>query len=235
MRYSSKPESFGYKLTWLAVQHADPFELLHAVNIHQNEVFTANWTGGLDKVYRWNATFITPAVEDWTFVINPFLKELPEEETLSFLRQLSVQFGEIQFYGNHRVASYGAWGRFVKGQAVRLFSTGSRIELNEGPLTKIEEQIIAKGKQAFAEDNPDDSEELPGTFFLGDEDDVMAMASLWSINPQQLDYQPETLELGLLIVPKSLPKQKKYSTSTVYKSPPLNISGGLFTAHHLTK
>ncbi|WP_179225521.1 hypothetical protein [Hymenobacter mucosus] len=201
-RFPAKPEPFGYKLTWLAVRDADPFELLHAVNVDQGTVFSANWYGGLDKVYRWNATFITPPVDDWTFVINPILSGLSDEKTLTFLQKLSAQFAEVQFYGNHRVANYGAWGRFVNEEAIRLFSTGEAIELDQGQRTEIEEQIIEKGKQSFIEDSPDDLEQLADSFFLGDEDDVMEMAGLWSINPQTLDNQPETFALGLLIVPK---------------------------------
>ncbi|RTQ47803.1 hypothetical protein EJV47_17940 [Hymenobacter gummosus] len=196
-RLPSKPEAFGYKQTWLAVKDADPFELLHDVNVRQGQVYAANWQEGLAQ----GDTFISPAIGPWTLVINPLVMvDLTEPQTQAFLSALSRRFGEVQFFGNHRVAGYGAWGRFVGGVPTRLFSTADGVtRLNQGPLADLELRYIADRKQQYAEEGFDFPEDELS--WLGDEDDVMEMAGLWSINPQTLDEQPETLELGLLIVP----------------------------------
>ena len=201
-RYPSKPEAFGYKLTWLAIKDADPFELLHELNYQQWPVYSANWQGGLDKVYHYNATFICPAIDGWTFVISPAIRDLSDENTLVFLRQLSIKFTDVQCYSNHRVASYAAWGRFLDGRPIRLFSTADGVtSINEGPLTRTEIRLIAERNKAIKENKWDYSTEKANSDSLNDVDEVMEMAGQWSINPQTLDEQPETFELGLLIIP----------------------------------
>ena len=123
----------------------------------------------------------------WIFVLNPNLGNLSDKDTRSFLKSLSTSFGEVQFFGSHRMVGYSAWGRFVNGEIVRAFSIADgRIDMDAGDLTPLEEEYIEEKKKSMSAEELDDYEVSGLHNILEGEDQVMKMAGIWSINPENL-------------------------------------------------
>jgi hypothetical protein len=173
------PVSFGYKTAWLAIDTEDTPAVVEALGLHH--VRRATWAEGL---YR--ATFVAPPVLGWTLVegVRP---EAGDPRLLPFLEGLSKRFGEVQYFGTHRVVDYHAWAKAVDGRVVRAYGwLGERGEvlLDVGPKTTEEEELGFRFVDRTTVGGDWEGLQMP------DEEDVMRIAGRWSINPQQIDAYP---------------------------------------------
>lgn len=194
----SSPVSFGYKIVWLALKTTDSNAVLKLLNNKNDIVFQTNWQKGVEGAYE-GYCFISPPVDDWTLVLNPNLENLSNKDTRDFLKLLSNEFGEVQFFASHRIVSHAAWGRFIDGEMIRAFSIADgHIDMDAGDLTIIEEKYIEEEKKAMSIDDHNYYEVEGFHNILSGEDLVMEVAGLWSINPQNLDKY-ETSKLGLIV------------------------------------
>jgi hypothetical protein len=173
------PVSFGYKTAWLAIDTEDTPAVVEALGLRNLRL--ATWGEGL---YR--ATFVSPPVLGWTLVegVRP---EAGDPRLLPFLEGLSERFGEVQYFGTHRVVDYHAWAKAVDGRVVRAYGwLGERGELllDVGPKTLEEEELGFRFIDRTTVAGDWEGLEMPG------EDDVMRIAGRWSINPQEVDAYP---------------------------------------------
>lgn len=183
------PVSFGYKTCWIAVRHTNPADVFQALNKHygmQINPLAANWVSGLRAANQGDASFITPPIGDWILIVNPHFRDISEDRTRHLMQTLSAQFGEAQFFGNHRVSGYGAFGLYRQGVCVRALSIADlETLLREGDVSDAEKQIIKREH----EQNPDQVPyflENNNESIFGDEACIMEMAAQWSLNPQTL-------------------------------------------------
>lgn len=143
------------------------------------------------------------------------------------LSRLMKQFDDVQFFGSHRVADFAAWARALNGEPKRIFAYGGgEVLINFGDQTleeaklglvnltglsprdagdaifKVaeaqgdeEEGLVASGlsyAEALAKVHENGRQPFP------EEEDVVDLAALWSIDPTQLEDQDYPPGLGLV-------------------------------------
>ncbi|QDV51852.1 hypothetical protein [Gimesia fumaroli] len=185
------PVGFGYKISWLAIKTPDAKTVLDT--LHIENVQPANWNTGVIAAYNGH-TFISPPINGWVLVVSYHLPELgkePEPDGLTpLLTILSQEFGEVQYFGTHRVVEYHAWSRYINGSEIRAFAylgESDEILANRGADTEEEEEL---GYEYFDPDSPDadsDSYWEREDLCYPDETHVMEVAGLWSVNPTALE------------------------------------------------
>jgi hypothetical protein len=178
------PEPFGYKIDWLAVRSDDPVAVAKSLGLKGKP---AKWGPGVAKAYDRTHVFVSPSVKGWVLVVGGVISSYAAdfEDTL---KRLSHEFGQCQFFGNHRVSSYYAWAKAEKGKLVRFYAYGDSEVYEVGPTTAEEIDLD------IGESDDDD--------YWPDEDDVMNIAGKWSLNPQELDGQPSAGQGLLAAKPK---------------------------------
>lgn len=191
------PIAFGYKCTWLAIRSMDVDEVVNCLPI--SDLRRANWKSGREAVYK-NHTFVSPSVNGWVFVVSHQLPELgypPHQESWSSLMsKLSIRFDDVQYFGTHRVSSFHAWAWYRAGAEQRAFSFADHEwVVGRGTPTEAEMELGFEFPGLTSEgDGPDEANRRGGDedLLLDDlwspcEQDVMDLASIWSIDPCTLD------------------------------------------------
>jgi hypothetical protein len=183
------PLPFGSKMAWLALDTTDTQAVAAALDLHGTR--DATWAEGLGAAYK-TSIFITPPLADWTLVagmalfppdrVEPFVKPI--------LEQLSRHFGDAQYFGTHQDVGLHVWARARQGRLVRGYGW-----LGEKGLT-----IWDEGRQTREEQNLEfqfiDGRSPAGT--SPDEDCVMQLANLWSIDPTSLNEDFKEPMMGLV-------------------------------------
>lgn len=174
------PIDFGRKMSWLAVRGADIDKVVQAFDIR--ETAPSSWAKGLELASEWDPpppVFITPpltvANETWILIVGCGLpdpsgpEDIHEHWRSEVMERGAEAFGEVQYFANHRVSSYTAWARLRRGEELRLFCHGDEPIRDEGEVTGAEKDLM----EEFETRDPE-------------EDDVMTIASHWSVNPMEL-------------------------------------------------
>jgi len=139
---------------------------------------------------------------------------------------LMRRFDEVQFFGSHRVSDYCAWARAINGEPVRIFAYGGEVLMNLGDQTPEEAKLglpdlsglslsDAEDKLfTVAEELDAEQERLVASGLSQDEayervygdrhafptdEDVVALAALWSIDPTRLSEGDHAPGLGLVV------------------------------------
>jgi hypothetical protein len=172
---------FGYKMGWLAIRSTDKNLILAALGL--TIIKEIIWDKGIDTIYsegKDNVIFITPAVNDWTFIIGLWALGTGEEDSVhnieNLITKLSTQFDEVQAFATHRVIEYHHWMLAQKGQLVRAFAylgESAEVLTDTGELTQIEQ--------------PYKWDQLEECLWTPDEETVLEVAGAWSINPTEIE------------------------------------------------
>ena len=191
----SKTISFGRKINWLAIKTSDHESVVNYLNTSNKKVFKTNVEHGVHGAYA-NYMFVFPPIEGWVMVMDIALV-MHDKSIIKQVKKLSSQFGEAQAFGNHRVSSFGAWVRCVDGEVQRAYTyADGTLYFNEGDFTAMEDSIY---QTALANETDEESlawlKEEGKYMELSDEENVLAMAGHWSINPDELEGYKIT-ELG---------------------------------------
>lgn len=202
------PRPFGYKMSWLAVRTRDTARLVAQLELRN--VRRATWEAGVSAIYAERAgdvsIFITPPIGPWTFVAG---LTLPHplgpafvDKCSPLLTKLSKEFGEAQYFFTFPLLDFYAWVRAKDGAILRAFATGDEgIIWNRGRLTPEEQQLNFRLFELRGVD--DRHGDMGGDLNLvPTEDQVLALARLWSIDPSHLGEDlvrsGETLGFGYL-------------------------------------
>jgi len=194
------PHSFGYKTGWLAVRPATSLGLADALKLEG--VVPCNWSTGIERAYENEGeVFITPDVNGWILAMGArsiaFIEDRAEVNRL--LVDLSAHFGEAQMFQSYRVVSSYAWHRAVDGQVVRAYATVEFNEWEEGARSDAELELGI----TFLKEIPTDQAESDAFWArtdiaVPDEETVLKVAGLWSVNPQCLEDSGLKPSAGLL-------------------------------------
>ena len=202
------PRGFGYKNAWLALSTSDTNAVVRALGLIQTQV--ANWETGIDAAYQWRSrneqrVFVTPPLEGWTLAVGIALEEFLEtRETLcASIGQWSLEFGEAQLFGTHRVMEAHFWARAQRGHLMRVYSydgSSGNVYFDSGAQTPEE---IALGFNFFDPNAPkanDESYWERADLDSPSESNVMQIAEAWGLSPQKLGQfkQPSVGILGFL-------------------------------------
>jgi hypothetical protein len=152
-----KPQSFGYKISWLALKASEPAAILDALELA--ETTPANWESGLAAVYdsqRDDACmFVSPAIGGWVLAVSGWLPcptvEIHQDIGRKFddlFSRLMKRFEDVQFFGSHRVVDFVAWARGLNGKPTRIFAwSGS----DGAVLANFGKQTFEEAKLRFAD------------------------------------------------------------------------------------
>jgi hypothetical protein len=183
------PIPFGPRTAWVAVDTTDTEAVAAALGLQ--DVRPATWAEGIAAAAQ-SALFVTPPLADWTLAVGTALFPPDRIETFvqPLVEHLSRRFGDAQYFCTHQDHGLHAWARAKSGRLVRGFGWLGAKSLplwNEGRPTKEERDL---GYQFV------DSRSADGTAV--DENAVMQVAFLWSIDPTSLDVQIKEPSTGLL-------------------------------------
>jgi len=204
------------------VRAADPATVLNALELEPGT--PANWSSGLAAMYargedQW--VFVSPPVSGWVMAVStswPY----PTAEThhdigkkfdLLFSR-LMKRFDDVQFFGSHRVVDFAAWARAVDGKPIRLFGwsgCNGEVFMNSGSQTpeeaklglvdlsglSLQDSTDAIFKAAEEDGEKEDAGEESTRRAFPNEDVVVELAGLWSIDPSMLHEQDVPPGVGL--------------------------------------
>ena len=102
----TKPRSFGYKTSWLAIKSQDAEGVSEALNLKPKH--HVNWECGMTRSigrpeFGFIGVFATPPVDGWILVLG-IADYLPTDinRFVALMKKLSVQFGQAHFYGSDR-------------------------------------------------------------------------------------------------------------------------------------
>lgn len=183
------PVPFGPKLAWLALDTPDTEAVAAALGLQETRA--ATWAEGIEAASQ-GPVFITPPLGDWVLAVGTslFPPERAEVFVKPILERLSSQFGDAQYFGTHQNVELHLWARARQGKLVRGYGWLGQQGLtlwNEGAPTR---QERALGFSFL------DSQSPTGPF--PDENCVMQLAGLWSIDPTTLDEEFQEPVMGLL-------------------------------------
>ena len=169
------PCPFGYKTVWYAIKDETPQSVIEKLSL--NVICESNWQSGLAYVRFTDNVFVSPVVDGFVLVID--LIGVSKDAENEMAKKHARFFNEFFYFGSHRIVDYSGWAKFVNGKLIRAYSyIGERGEVswNEGNITN-EELELGFDKFPVSTDSIDDDTVYP------EEDDVIDIARLWSIDP----------------------------------------------------
>ena len=154
-------------------------------------VRAATWAEGIAAAYD-ASVFVTPPLASWTLAAGTALFPLDRVEAFvkPLLERLSRSFGEAQYFGTHQVVELHLWARARHGRLVRGYGWPGKRGLtlwDEGAPTREERALSFSWL---------DRQSAPGV--APDENAVMQLATLWSIDPTGLNEQYREPVMGLV-------------------------------------
>lgn len=194
------PISFGYKCMWFAIKTGNQQLVANIIGLKSPK--QSNWKSGIDNAYD-GAIFITPTIDSWTLVVGWGLPSGDTKESLEIVKQLvkdlSKEFGEAYFFCTHRVVEYHCWLKSTNGKIDRLYSylgeSGENIAILGEP-TDVEKPY--KLIDTFSEEAKQEIYWEQEDLTIPDEELVIKIAGVWSIDPTTLEGRREVKGLGLL-------------------------------------
>ncbi len=177
----------------------------------------SNWASGVAASYeghgsdeRW--AFVSPSVEGWVLAVSsawPYPagdthREIAAKFDALFSR-LMERFNDVQFFGSHRVVGFVTWARAVDGAPTRIFAYGDgdasmnfgaqsaeEAELGLADLTGLSPRQAVDEMFRVAEEQDTKGE----TSMFPDEETVVGLAALWSLDPSYLSEQDHPPGVG---------------------------------------
>ena len=188
---SDKPRSFGPKCAWIAVRSSSPDAVAAALPLEGGTA--APWRTGVHLAYH-GYVFVSPPIDGWVLAAGSRLPG-PDEGRLGdratpFIERLAAAFGDVQYFCTHRVVELHAWARATEGRMIRKFAyvgEAGAVLWNDGAPTEAE--------QALGLDFPPD---FLDTELRPNEESVMQVAGLWSVDPSTLEDLDEAPSRGLV-------------------------------------
>jgi hypothetical protein len=183
---ANRPVSFGSNLAWLAMETTDALAVADTLGLQRQR--PAMWEEGVAAAYK-SEVFVTPPLGDWTLAVSTAL--FPPERVETFvkplLEELSRHFRDAQYFCTHQESELHVWARGQKGRFLRGYGWHGKRSLviwNEGPQTKQEFNLGFR----FT-DGPTTPPVVKhaGDPTTADENCVMQLAALWSVDPSVLD------------------------------------------------
>jgi hypothetical protein len=182
------PVPFGPRIAWLAVDATDTEAVGTALGVRDAQA--ATWADGMDAAYQ-AEVFVTPPLGQWTLAVGAalFPPDRPESFVKPLLERLSEQFGDAQYFCTYRDAELHIWARARNGRLIRGYGW-----------------LGSKGQTLWDERVPTKQELALGLRFVDgrspegatpDENGVMQLAALWSLDPTSLSEEFKEPVMGL--------------------------------------
>lgn len=182
-----KPLGFGYKNKWMAIKSNSKEKVADFFKF--KNIQECNWANGVK--FGYDGIFITPEINGWILILGIDVFDLETSNTKELLKKVSTEFGECQLFLTHRIVEYHFWGLARNGKIERLYSYLGDSESNliiEGIPTEIKKKY--NFVNTFLEEAKNDTYWERDDIDFPNENIVMEIAEVWSINPTKIaDYQ----------------------------------------------
>lgn len=188
--------TFAYNVAWLAVRHERAADVAEALGWAGRD---ARWAEGLRGLAQIGA-YVTPPVRGWVFAVSSdaFSSARTAREALT---RVSVALDtEAQLFVSYRQAGYFAWGRAVQGDVLRFRWQDAEdpAPIQDGVADAFEEKLLEAAIERIEDSGPITVRERRGergrprpgreerhSHWAG-QDEVLAMAEAWSVNPRKI-------------------------------------------------
>jgi len=199
-----RPAPFGLKMAWLAIRTKDTGRVIRALGLVDPR--PCNWNSGIGSIYDdhlgENHIFVSPPVNDWTFVVGLALPypvgQRFVDKCTPMLLELGRQFIEVQYFFSYPLIDFFAWARVRDGKLVRAFAISEEGTIwNKGKTTPEERGLGLKlfELRGVRERTGDAGGEL---ILYPTEEHVMRLASRWSLDPTRIEAAPAPTSLGYI-------------------------------------
>jgi len=173
---------FGHKQAWLAVRDGDTAAVVAALDLR--DLGPAPWRTAIDLAYLTDDRVVaTPPLAGaggpWVLVAGRWLL-LHAYPTLDLGALSATLDTEVQLFATNRVSETHRWARAAGGEVLREFEFAEEVVTWRGEPDDAE---LATGLPARLDDDVD---------ILVSEQDVMAVAGAWSVDPTSIDGRPAT-------------------------------------------
>ena len=202
------PEPFGYKTAWFAVRSKDRDAVAKALELQEAQ--EVNWQHGVHHANEYNEylIFVVPPVNGWVLAMGtPVVFEMDDYAT-ERITKLSREFGEAQCFGSVKTSSAYTWARAMNGVLVRHFYDADGNHKEIGEYTEEEKTLGAKFSDSSSAEalEPDywQRKDIVGV----EEQTVLQVAGLWSVDPMKLGEMGLAPAYGLLGKPSASYKPK---------------------------
>lgn len=179
-----KPESFCYKIGWLAIETTDAAAVIAALPVSDPQ--PANWETGIQAAYK-GRVFISPPMNSWVLVVSTNAMAIDHFVWQKLLAKLSKQFREAQGFGSFRIVDAYTWSKYRDGGEIRTYACSDWTSVIRGTLTPEEREY---GKRFFDYSSPQAENEAyfeREDLVHPDEEDVLEIAKRWGFDPRELD------------------------------------------------
>ena len=224
-----QPQSFGYKTLWFSIKTSDPALVVDAFESDlatpanwASSLAAAYSNSGSQAPGPW--VFVSPPINGWvlaTCAQFPYPVTIDAHHDIGrkfdvLFSRLMKRFDDVQFFGSHRVVDFATWARSRGGKPVRVFgfadgevlaNLGEQtaedarlgfVNLSGMPPADACEKIFAAMEESDI-DEDQASEQEDSRDAIPDENDVIDLAALWSIDPTQLSEQDHPPGLGFAV------------------------------------
>ncbi len=177
-QFGARSSLFERPARWLAVK-CNNAGLVQAA-LHLQQAVPCSWEEGLVETSE-GKLFVSGPISGWVLVVGPGLPEPADDVDLCyrFLRGLSRQLGNVQFFSVNRVLSHHAWALLEDGRVYRAYAWAGEILWNEGFLTAAERELGMVCFDYGCEVNVFASREA----LAGDAEKLSQLAGRWSLDP----------------------------------------------------
>jgi hypothetical protein len=191
------PQPFGRSMAWLAVETTDTMAVARQLGLR--DVHETTWLDGLDAAHR-GRVFVSPPVGEWTLVASTSFFH-PPHSTAQNIAELLARFAnwpDVQYFCNLPEIGLWVWARAKSGSVQRGYGWlgAERTTIWEKGLPTEEEELL--GLRFVDAQCPLVPGDEPKSWQPANEDDLFRLASLWSIDPTNLNEELLEPMSGLL-------------------------------------
>lgn len=131
--------------------------------------------------------FVSPPIRGWILVTGSEIPSPADDVDACFLwlRGLSRQLGEIQYFAADRALGHHAWARLLSGEVFRAYAWVDQTVWTQGELTRAELDLGMKCPGYGDSGRQDDDE--PADDCTVNVEKVSQLAARWSIDPASID------------------------------------------------
>ena len=169
---------------WLAVRANRPDEVQQA--LHLANPIPCPLAEGLTSSDELEL-FVSPPIGGWILVTGSEVPDPANDVDACFLwlRELSAQLGEVQFFAANRALGHHAWARLLRGEVFRAYAWANETLWTQGEPTRAELDLKMEctgyGEQAV------DHEFKRPESCLTNVEKVPLLAARWSLDPASID------------------------------------------------
>ena len=179
---------------WVAIRSNDPAEVQAALKLaNPTPCLLAEGLTAAGEL----AVFVSPPIHGWILVTGSEVPDPADDVDACFvwLRELSVQLGEVQFFAANLALNHHAWARLLSGDVFRAYAWAGETLWTQGELTRAELDLKIECL-TYGENSTSD-------FLTGHDprltnaEKVPLLAARWSIDPTSIDVSRRWPKAGI--------------------------------------